>query len=342
MVYKAELHAHLEGTLSPQKFLELASKNKISIPENILSKDKTYYHWEKSNDPGQTLMAFVTTYDKATAVIQTPEDYYDITLDYLKRCAQQNSIYQELIIYANPEPIVGISYKDMIDAIADAIDHARDSYDIECRLLASLVRHFGIEQSMKDAKTVTSYPHKYVTGITLSGAETSHQIADFVPAYHHITDELGLQKTAHAGEVTGPQTIKQCYELLGITRFGHMVRITENPDLLKKMVEIGAVAEVCPSSNIALGLYPDYESHPLKTMYDAGLSITINSDDPPFFKTDLEREYHIAQNLLGVCDETMTHITQNAINAAFVDETTREKLLHKINHVIPPLVPATI
>lgn len=329
MILKAELHAHLEGTLTPQKVIDLARKHNIAVPKDVLSADQTSYHWDDSGDAGDILMAFVTTYDRATAVIKTPEDYFDITLDYLRRCADEGSIYEELTIYADPEPFVGISYAAMLDGITDAIDTARREKDIECRLLPAFVRHCGPEQALKDAVTVTKTPHKYVTGITMAGAETAHTVADFKPAYDIVTEKLNLQKTAHAGEATGPETIRACYEQLGITRFGHMVRIVEDPDLMHEMSDIGAVAEVCPSSNIALKVYPDFARHPLRQMYDAGLNITLNSDDPPFFFTTLGQEYDIAAREFGFTVDQLTGFTRNALKAAFIDEATRQRLLDK-------------
>jgi adenosine deaminase len=330
MVIKAELHAHLEGTLSPQKLVELCAKNNVTIPDGLLSDDQSSYMWAQSKDADKSLMAFVQTYDRATAAIKSPDDYFDITYDYLKRCAQEGSIYEELTVYADPEPTVGISYMAMIDAISDAIDRARIDFDIECRILAAFVRHFGIDRSLQDAKTVISYPHKYVTGITMAGAETAHKVADFVPAYNLVTEKLGLQKTAHAGEATGPKTIRDCYELLGIKRFGHMVRVVEDPSLMKQMAEVGATAEVCISSNISLNVYPNIESHPIKQIYDSGIKVTLNSDDPPFFHTTIGQEYDIAETTFGFKSDQLLKMTENALDAAFVDNETRDQLKKKI------------
>ena len=327
MIPTAELHVHLEGTLTPQKTAELARKNNMPIPKGIISPDGASYTWQAGNDAGETLMAFVKTYDRATSVIKTDEDYYDITFDYLSRCAREGSLYEELTIYADPEPFVGLSFNVMINAIADAIDAARDQYGIESRMLPAFVRHCGPDQAMKDAVTVTENPHPYVTGITMAGAETAYTVDDFVPAYRHVTEKLHLPKTAHAGEATGPETIRACYEKLGITRFGHMVRIVEDPALMAEMAEIGAVAEVCPSSNIALGVYPDFESHPLQQMRKAGLNITLNSDDPPFFNTTLRTEYDIARDHFGFDDTDLITCTRNAIKSAFIDDNTRVQLL---------------
>ena len=206
-IIKAELHAHLEGTLSPDMLRLLAKRNDVAIPDNLISEDGQGYVWTEHADAQKNLFAFVNAYDVATQVIKTPQDYFDITYDYLERCAAEGSIYEELTVYADPEPTVGISYRAMIDAMADAIDAARKKLNIETRILAAFVRHYGVERSVQDAKTVISYPHKYVTGITMAGAEDMHQVRDFVPAYNMVTDALGLQVTAHAGEATGPETV---------------------------------------------------------------------------------------------------------------------------------------
>ena len=330
MTLKAELHVHLEGTLSPNFLKSLSDRHGVPVPDGILNQNETAYTWAEGKDAGETLMNFVKTYDRATAVIKTPEDYFDITYDYLSRNAALDCIYTELTVYADPEPVVSISYKAMIDAISDAIDKARSDFDVEARILASFVRHFGPDQALKDAHTVIKHPHKYVTGIAMAGAETAYEVKDFVPAYNVVTDALGLDVTAHAGEATGPETIRACHELLGITRFGHMVRVVEDPSLMAELGEKGAVAEVCPRSNLSLGVFDAANDIPIKAMSDAGVKITINSDDPPFFDTDIAKEYDIAKNIMGLTEKGTMTFTENALQAAFVDGGTRTSLLSRL------------
>ena len=330
---KAELHAHLEGTLSPEMLFQLAERNQVDVPFDIITPDHKNYRWDEHPDAGKNLLAFVNAYDRATNVIKTPKDYFDITYDYLRRCAEENSIYEELTIYADPEPTVGISYAAMLDALSDAIDRARTDFSIETRLLAAFVRHYGVERSIKDAETVVANPHKYVTGITMAGAEDMHAVADFVPAYRRVHAALGLDMTAHAGEATGPETIRACHEMLGITRFGHMVRVVEDADLMHQLAEKGCVAEVCPSSNIVLKVYDSLDDHPLNIMHEAGLKLTLNSDDPPFFKTTLGHEYELGYSHFGLTEQTLNQFTRNAIEAAFVDEQTRTQLLGRLGPV---------
>jgi adenosine deaminase len=167
-----------------------------------------------------------------------------------------------------------------------------------------------------------------VTGFGMAGDENAHTVADFKPAF----DISGLpHRTAHAGEAAGPVSVRDAKDILKTRRFGHMVRATENPALMLELKKMKAVPEVCVSSNMALKLYPDYPSHPLRKLFDAGLKVTLGSDDPSFFNTSIGREYQIAKDHFGFSDRELLQISRNAIEEAFIDEATRKKLLAKID-----------
>jgi len=328
----AELHAHLEGTITPNKAREIAARNNMSLPDDLFTEDGKSYAWKtKISDAGK-FINFLNAYDQATKVLQTAEDYTDITHDYLIRCADEGAIYIELIISADHGKMIGLSYPEMVDAIAKGIDKAKEETGIECRLLSACVRHFGPEEAINVAKETVAYPHKYVTGFTMAGDENAHSVADFKPAFDIACKEGGLQATAHAGEAAGPQSIRDARDLLGLKRYGHMVRITEDPELMKEMLEMGVVPEVCVTSNLDIEVYPDYQSHPLRKLFDAGFAVTLGSDDPSFFNTSISNEYKIAKEEFGFSDKDLKQITRNAINAAFVDEDTRIKLLTKLDN----------
>jgi len=326
---KAELHVHLEGTLSPEKVRFLSEKNNISIPDGLFTKDGQSYHWEDDGTAASSLLGFVDAYSKASSVIGSAEDYTDITHDYLIRSAEQGVIYTELTISADHGYAIGLSYPDMINAIAEGIEKAKAETNIEARLISACVRHFGIENALKVAHETVNNPHPLVTGFTMAGDENAHSVADFKPAFD-IAKAAGLNVTAHAGEASGPQSIKDVRDLIGCTRFGHMVRIIEDNDLMAEMLKIGAVPEVCVSSNLTLKVFDDYASHPLRKLWDAGFPVTISSDDPPFFFTNIGREYEIAHKHFDFTLDDLLQMTKNALNAAFVDEATRQTLLKKV------------
>jgi len=327
---KAELHVHLEGTIAPFMARKLATRNGLKLPEDLFNEDGDEYRWDSDGTPAGNLVGFLEAFDKVAGTIREAQDYTDITYDYLTRCAAEGSIYEELIISADHGASIGLSYQEMVDAIAEGVYKAREETGIEARLLSSCVRHYGPENAVKVAQQTVDYPHELVTAFHMAGDENAHSVADFEPAFK-IAKDAGMNVSAHAGEAAGPESIRDARDLLGCKRFGHMVRVIEDDDLMFELYKGGAVPEICVSSNLVLNVYDDYDDHPLRRLWDMGFKVTLGSDDPPFFNTSIGREYEIAKEKFNFTNEELMRVTRNAIEAAFVDEDTREKLLCKLN-----------
>lgn len=324
---KAELHAHLEGTIAPATAREIAARNGIALPAHMF--DGENYRWRGFPE-------FLKAYDKAAAVLKTARDYTDITYAYLSDRAAGGSVYEELILSRDHAVKIGLSWPEMVEAVTQGCAQAKMETGIECRLLASFVRHCPPESWVAAAQACKDYPHPLVTGVSIAGDENAHHFRDFVPAAD-IAREAGLKISAHAGEAAGPQSVWDALEHIKPERIGHGVRSIEDPALVAELVKRGTVLEVCPSSNIAIGIYPSYEEHPLRKLWDAGVKVTLGSDDPPFFHTTLEREYDIAAEKFGFSDTELLQVTRNAIDAAFVDEKTRQTLLNRLENAADSL-----
>lgn len=328
---KADLHVHLEGTITPQMVQKLSEKNGIPVKPGLMREDLSGYSWHDDGTAQGCLIAFVNAYDDACAVMKTAQDYTDITYDYLARAASEGCIYSELTISADHGAHLGLSYLEMVEAITAGVDRARAEFGIEARLISTCVRHYGPEASLKVGEITGRNPHPMVTAFGMAGDENAKTVADFRPAY----EASGLaNRTAHAGEAAGPQSVWDALNELRIRRFGHMVRAIEDEKLMEKLVAIKAVPEVCVSSNLALKVYKDYSEHPLRKFFDAGLKVTLGSDDPTFFHTTIGREYQIAQEHFGFTDDELVRLTRNAIEEAFVDEITRVKLLARVDNYV--------
>ncbi len=325
---KVDLHVHLEGTLTPRMVRHLSEKNSIPVKDGLISADDESYCWHDDGTAQGGLIAFVNAYDDACAVMKTAQDYTDITYDYLMRAAHEGCIYAELTISADHGAHLGLSYLQMVDAIAVGCEKAKEETGIEARLISTCVRHYGAEAGRKVGEVTAANPHPLVTGFGMAGDENAGTVADFKPAY----DAAGaLGRTAHAGEAAGPQSVRAARDILGCRRFGHMVRAVEDKQLWDELVAIKAVPEVCVSSNLFLKVYRDYASHPLRRMFDSGLKVTLGSDDPTFFRTSIGREYEIAQKEFGFSDAELLQLSRNAIEEAFVDDATRTRLLARID-----------
>ena len=316
-VPKAELHVHIEGATTPALVQRIAARNKVDVPAGVFTEDGRF-RWRDFLD-------FLNTYDAATSVIRTGEDYRDIVYEYLVACAAEGTIYVELTASADHAADVGLSDEEHLAALAQGIDDARDETGIEGRIVMSCVRHFGPEKAREVARRTVEGPHPYVTGFGMGGDEAGFPPEAFADAFS-IAREGGLGLTVHAGEWAGPESVRGGLAL-GVSRIGHGVRASEDPELVRELADRGTVLEVCPTSNVALGLYPSYEAHPLPALRAAGVAVTLGSDDPPYWDASIGGEYEVAAERMGFDEQALREVTRTALNAAFVEDEVRRRLL---------------
>ncbi|MEE9314318.1 MAG: adenosine deaminase [Rhizobiaceae bacterium] len=318
---KAEIHCHIEGAADPGLVVRLARKYKLDL-NDIIQDGK--YIWSD-------FTTFLNAYDGASSVFREPDDYRLLAYDYFSRLADQNAIYGEVFASADHGAMMGISYVDMVEAIAAGINDAKKEYGVEGRIIMSCVRHLGPESAENVAEQAASNPHPMVTGFGMGGDERSFTVEDFASAFAIAGDaELGL--TAHAGEFAGAESVRDALDHLRVTRIGHGVRSIEDRALVERLVEEEIVLEACPGSNISLEVYPNFKAHPLRDLHDAGVRVTLNSDDPPYFFTTLANEYEIAAQHFGFDESELRTCTRTALESAFVDETTRQKMLNRLDN----------
>ncbi|WP_339631741.1 adenosine deaminase [uncultured Sneathiella sp.] len=318
MVKKAELHVHLEGTAPPALVRKMAARNGAKLDPTTF-KSGGEFAWSN-------FWEFLDCYDKAAATILTKDDYRLITYDYLARCAKENTIYVEMFSSPDHAAEVGMSYTDHLEGIAAGIDDARLEFGIEGRIIVTCVRHLGAERALAIARLVALTPHPYVVGFGMGGDESRFHPDDFAAAFNLVT-KAGYQTTSHAGEFSGPESIRASLAALPISRVGHGVRAIEDPELLEELAYRRIPLELCPGSNIATGLYKSWEKHPFRKFMDTGCLVTLNSDDPPYFGTSIGHEYEQAAKIFGLSKADLKNITRNAISAAFCGEELKEKLL---------------
>jgi len=323
MTIKAELHVHLEGTISPTLAQKLAERNQLAIPDGLISPNGESY---LSRD----FAHFLQVYDTLAALIKVPQDYYDVTFDYLRTNALDDAIYVEMMYSPDhAEQTSGIPSIEHLHAIQQAIDDAESQFGIVGRIIVTAVRHFGPDAANRVAREISKASVPCVTGFGLGGDEINFHPNLFGKAYQMAAD-AGLQCTAHASEFLPPSDIIDAIEYLNVSRIGHGVQIIQSAEIMEKVKALGIALEICPSSNIKLGIFNDFKSHPLPVLLEAGIKVSLNSDDPPFMNTSLAKEYELTQQAYGYSDEKMESITAMAIESAFVDETTRKMLLKKL------------
>lgn len=319
---KAELHCHIEGAASPELVIRQARKYDRDFSPFIRDGSFVWHDFT----------SFLAAYDFTADLFRSEGDYVRLAEDYLTSLARDGTIYSEFFISPDHAIRSGLSPKAYTDALGEGIARANAKTGIEARMIVTGVRHAGIEAVEQAARFAAKCGNRLVTGFGLAGDERVGDFEDFVRAFE-IAREAGLGITVHAGELTGWQTVAAALDHIRPARIGHGVRAIENPDLVRRIADQGIVLECCPGSNVALGIFANFEEHPFPALRKAGCKITLNSDDPPFFRTSLKQEYDSACECFGMSSAELLDVTRTAIGAAFVDRKTKAALLGKLDEV---------
>jgi adenosine deaminase len=320
LIAKAELHVHLEGTAPPDLVRRLAERHGMRVPDGLFDGPHRFAYTD--------FLDFLRAYDLAASVIRAGEDYRDVTYEYLASCARDGAIYVELTASPDHAALVGLDDEEHLDGIARGIDAARRDFGIEARILISAVRNFGVEQALRVARYAAKRPHPYVVGFSMAGDEENFPAGDYAEVFE-IAAGAGLGCTVHAGEWAGADSVRAGMQL-PVSRIGHGVRSIEDPALVEEIADRGLVLECCPTSNVVLGAFDSYEDHPLPRLREAGVKVTLGSDDPPYFGASIGGEYEVCSERFGFDDEDLRAITRTAIEAAFCEQTLKETLIRRV------------
>ena len=318
---KVELHSHLEGTIKPALAQEIAQRNDVSLDSNLFHSNGGYA-W--SDFP-----SFLTAYDNVSSCLRLGKDYGDITYEYLKDCAKENVVYAETFISPDHAAECGISYDDMISGIARGIDDAERDFGIVGRIIVTCVRHLGPEQGLNVVQTMVDNPHPYVVGFGMGGDENAYTLEEFADIYN-IAKEAGYECTVHAGEICGPESVWDAINYLPISRIGHGVNSIKDHELMNELVQRNMHLEICPGSNLSLSIFPDWDSHPLPSIMNKAVSISLNSDDPPFFNTTVGQEYYDSAKHFNLDIDELKRISVMAMKASFANSKIKSRLIEEI------------
>ena len=316
---KVELHLHIEGGASPELVQKQADKYGVDTSGFIRGGS---YVWSD-------FTTFLRCYDAASMLFKTQEDFALLAETYLCSIANEGAIYGEIISSPDHGVAAGLTADAYIDGLLAGMESAKAKTGIESRMMVSGVRHLGVDRVIAAAEYAAQRRHPWISGFNMAGEERNGRVADFARAFDIVRD-AGLGISIHAGELCGAFSVRDALDIVRPDRIGHGVRAIEDPELVARLADGETVLEVCPGSNIALKVFPDYQSHPLRAFFDAGIRVTINSDDPPFFHTSLGKEYETASTVMGFSDDEINRMTRTAIEAAFVDEDTRVSLMAKL------------
>lgn len=323
MLPKVELHLHLEGA-APAAFIRgLAREKKMDIGKIFDARGDYSYRdfWD-----------FLAVYEAATSTLTRPEDYARLTRAVLEESAASGVIYSETFL--SPDFCGGrdlAAWREYLHAIEEAAAAAERDLGIILRGIVTPIRHFGPQKARETALCAAETAGGFIVGFGLAGDEKVGEPKDFAWSFD-LAREAGLRLTCHAGEWRGPESVRRAWKDLRVERIGHGVRAIEDPALVDALAEAGVVLEVCPGSNIALRLYPDWRAHPIDRLRTRGVKVTVSTDDPPFFHTTMEREHARLAEAFGWDEAVFRVLSRTAAEAAFCDPETKNKILKKLEN----------
>jgi aminodeoxyfutalosine deaminase len=316
---KVELHVHLEGSMRPAVLLELARRNDIDLPAHDEAGLKRWFRFTDFEH-------FVQVYLACSRALRRPEDFQLLTLDFLAEQAYQNVLYTEAHFTISTHLANGANGDEVLAAMAEAIAEGERRYGVELRLIPDIVRNVGIEPADRTLEwALAGHGRGVVVALGLSGSENRYPTEPFAEHFA-VAGREGLHRVAHAGEHAGPESIRSVLAVCGAERIGHGVRAVDDPSLMAELRSAQIPLEVCPSSNVCLDVVPDYASHPFDGLYRAGLALSVNSDDPAFFNTNLTREYLHLHQTFGYSPAELAGLSLAALRQCFLPEPRRQEM----------------
>lgn len=321
---KAELHLHIEGTLEPELMMKLAERNAIDLPYPGVEEIRRAYEFSD-------LQSFLDIYYAGAAVLQTEEDFYDLTWAYLQRAADDNVRHVEVFFDPQTHTDRGVSFDTVIDGICRALDDGEKNLGITYRLIMCFLRHLSTDEA--SATLDLALPHKNrIHGVGLDSSEVGHPPAKFESVFDRARDE-GFLTVAHAGEEGPPEYIWQALDLLQVSRIDHGVRAIEDAVLVARLVTDQIPLTVCPLSNIKLRVFDKIEDHNLKQLLNAGLCVTVNSDDPAYFGGYVGENFRQSQSGMDLSANEIVALARNSFTASFLDDDEKSRRIAEIEDI---------
>tara|TARA_R110002072_G_scaffold291008_1_gene458933 strand:- start:55007 stop:56011 length:1005 start_codon:yes stop_codon:yes gene_type:complete len=318
---KAELHLHIEGSFEPELMFEIAKRNNIKIKYTSVEEVKEAYKFDCLQD-------FLDIYYAGAGVLIVEKDFYDLTYNYLKKCAEQNVRHTEIMFDPQTHTHRGISFETVITGISKACEEAEKTLGVTSLLIMSYLRHLSEEDAFK---TLTqSLPFKHlIKAVGLDSSEMGNPPSKFEKVFAASVKE-GYIPVAHAGEEGPAEYIWEALNLLDIKRIDHGNNCFED-GLIEEIIKRDIALTVCPLSNTALQVVDDLKNHPIKKMMDKGLKVTVNSDDPAYFGGQVNQNYVEIQEALGLTKADLYELAKNSFQYSLLDNDLKKIYLNELD-----------
>jgi len=311
---KAELHVHLEGTLEPGLLLELAARHRVLLPYRSPAEVRAAYRFSD-------LPSFLALYYRNLAVLRDEEDFRRLTLAYLERAAGDGVRHAEVSFDAQSHTARGVPLGAVIEGIWEGLAVGEGLHGMSTRLIMCFLRDRDVGEAERTLTEALAYRGR-LSGVGLDSAERGHPPGAFAGVFARARAE-GLAAVAHAGEEGPAEYVREALDELHVQRVDHGVRAADDPELVARLRRERVPLTMCPLSNVKLGVVPRLEEHPLKRLLDAGLVVTVNSDDPAYFGGYLVDNLVAAQEALGLRRRDLVRLARNSFEAALLDEEER-------------------
>lgn len=318
---KAELHVHIEGTLEPELLFKLAERNKITLKYQSVEELRKAYNFHN-------LQSFLDIYYKGAGVLQTEADFYDLTREYLEKARSQNVLHTEIFFDPQTHTSRGIDFETVVNGIKNALDDGKQKLEISSNLILCFLRHLSEEEAFKTLKQALPYKD-LIIGVGLDSSEKGHPPAIFERVFAEARKE-GFLTVAHAGEEGPAAYVRDAVDLLKISRIDHGNNSLHDEILVQDLVSKKIPLTVCPLSNLKLKVVTDMRNHPLKKMLDAGLFVTINSDDPAYFGGYVNENFIAVAENLSLTKKEIYLLAKNSFEASFISQAEKQHFLEEL------------
>ncbi len=321
---KAELHVHIEGTLEPEMMFDLATRNGIDLPFDSVQEIKDAYEFTD-------LQSFLDIYYQGAAVLVTEQDFYDLMLAYLERAHVDGVRRAEIFFDPQTHTGRGIGFSIFMEGFTRAITDAATRWGISAGLIMCFLRHLPNEEAI--ATWHESEPFRgQLLGVGLDSSEVGNPPEAFAAAFQ-LARNAGLRTVAHAGEEGPAQYVANALNALEAERIDHGVSSEDDPSVVDRLVQGQIPLTMCPLSNLKLNVFDRIEDHNLKRLLDAGVKVTVNSDDPAYFGGYVLDNYLAVAAGLNLTQQDLVQLARNSIEATFLPDADRAALLDELEAI---------
>ena len=322
---KAELHLHIEGSLEPELMFRLSKKNNVAIPYASVEEVRAAYNFTD-------LQSFLDIYYAGAKVLITQDDFYDLTWEYVLKCVENNIVHTEIFFDPQTHTERGIAFATVINGIKQALDDAEKQYGITSCIIMCFLRHLSQEEAFATFEQALAFKDDII-GVGLDSSELDNPPSKFTDVFK-AAKEQGFKLVAHAGEEANYSYIYEALDLLNIERIDHGVQSINSPELMQRLKDEQVPLTVCPNSNIELKVFDSYAEHNIKELLDYGLNVSVNSDDPAYFKGYMNQNFINLYESIELSEADVIKLVKNSFRSAFISDELKASYLAQVDAAV--------